>query len=1012
MLADDYAALLASEELARFVGARAAERPVVLFSAIPDGLSELQELAGPARLDVVLRELALLVRRNLRGSDALSLEGGELVVMVDASPADAGAVSARLLAAVRAHHFTGGGADAPLRLTLSLGAATSPADGLTFDALSAAARASRAAATEDTSLIRLTRPTSALDLDRFVGRAEPLAHLINFLDDLVRGMGRVVAIIGEAGVGTTALARNIGFEVRLRGGSLVRASCRDHVLPNPYAVWSEVLRSVRRLPVKSTRMWRELPSLDPTMERLADEPGHGGSKVRLLEELADFLRLAAQQRPLFVLLEEMQWADAASWDALEYLIPQLESERIVLALTMRARESSDDGLERWARLRSRPRHEELRLTRLTRDDVKRLVEGAMGHDQVGHDLLAYLYRHSEGNPLRLGHVLRDLEESGHLTRTNEQWRWSPLQELPPPVSFDALVGRRVGRLPVQCREVLDLAAVIGREFDEVLIRRAIRLEPGEVSEALACGSSARLLLPTYDRATSTYQFAHEELARAMREQIPARLRAELQARVATVLAERGGVSDSEIAWRFEFAGLHSESHRHAVRAADAALAVYDNSSAATLLTAAARTAPSSDELAAVRVRLATIAEVAGRYEEAETLCDLALAWYEAENDCLEAIRLKRMRELLRMQRGQTARATLDALLALGSEAVEAGADAERAAILLVSSQMLARLGEPRSAQRVAEECVEIAGRCADPFLLADSYNRLGLSLILDDPTRARTLFERALEIITPLGESFRQVRCLNNIGIVDLAQLRWTQARANLTAAVELARAAGLTEHWARASLNLGVLALRTGDHPTAAIWLAEALRGGAEAQHTELQLIATYNSAHLEREEMRHATAGDLYELAMELAKRIGQAEIQTGALAGVGLSRLACGDEAEALRLHELLQPMIAAREDWFQNRELVEALGIQLALQGRAGRSAGDLFADALALAAPSDVYGAAWLIAEFGQRLSAEAPELISTSVRSYAGRPEVIGNPRIRDRFDELSGRRIVSIDQS
>ena len=72
--------------------------------------------------------------------------------------------------------------------------------------------------------------------------------------------------------------------------------------------------------------------------------------MRLLEELADFLRLAAQQRPLFILLDDMQWADGASWDALEHLIPQIESERMVIALTIRTGEQSDDALERWSRL--------------------------------------------------------------------------------------------------------------------------------------------------------------------------------------------------------------------------------------------------------------------------------------------------------------------------------------------------------------------------------------------------------------------------------------------------------------------------------------------------------------------------------------------------------------------------------------------------------------------------------------------------------------------------------------
>ena len=129
--------------------------------------------------------------------------------------------------------------------------------------------------------------TDALSVGRFVGRAEELARLTDYLEDMVRGVGRVVAVIGETGVGTSALVRSLEPEVRMRGGSLVAAAARERTLSAPYAVWSDVLRGVRRLPVKSTRGWRELPSLDRAIERPANDPPRGRSKIRLLEELAD-----------------------------------------------------------------------------------------------------------------------------------------------------------------------------------------------------------------------------------------------------------------------------------------------------------------------------------------------------------------------------------------------------------------------------------------------------------------------------------------------------------------------------------------------------------------------------------------------------------------------------------------------------------------------------------------------------------------------------------------------------
>jgi tetratricopeptide (TPR) repeat protein len=262
------------------------------------------------------------------------------------------------------------------------------------------------------------------------------------------------------------------------------------------------------------------------------------------------------------------------------------------------------------------------------------------------------------------------------------------------------------------------------------------------------------------------------------------------------------------------------------------------------------------------------------------------------------------------------------------------------------------------------------------------------------------MFARALRLIVPLSDVLRRVRLLNNIGILELAENRWNESRQSLKAAAEFARTAGLTELWARASLNLGVLALRVGDHPEAFSSFSDALRLGAEAQQTELQLITTYNLGHLAREMGDLQRSSEVYELAMELAERIGQLEIQAGAIAGMALCRLDLGDVEEATRLYERLRPIVLPQEDWFQGRELVEALPIHLALRSD-GDGAVALFTAALALADTRDVYGAAWLTAEFGAALRERAPEVIAAALERYGSRPEVLDNPRIRERFGVL-----------
>jgi hypothetical protein len=115
------------------------------------------------------------------------------------------------------------------------------------------------------------------------------------------------------------------------------------------------------------------------------------------------------------------------------------------------------------------------------------------------------------------------------------------------------------------------------------------------------------------------------------------------------------------------------------------------------------------------------------------------------------------------------------------------------------------------------------------------------------------------------------------------------------------------------------------------------------------------------------------------------------------MALCQLALGLPEEATRLNEPLQRLAGRLPDWFQGRELVE--GVQIHLRLRSSRSeAYELFTSALALAESSDVYGASWLVAEFGALLREYAPTAIDDAVQRYRERPEIHETPRIRERF--------------
>jgi tetratricopeptide (TPR) repeat protein len=471
--------------------------------------------------------------------------------------------------------------------------------------------------------------------------------------------------------------------------------------------------------------------------------------------------------------------------------------------------------------------------------------------------------------------------------------------------------------------------------------------------------------------------------------------------VAAVLERREPDAYAEIAAHYDRGGDAASAFRYALLAAAAATAVYAHHEAAEVLRVAERNASSPAELAEVRVRLAEAAEALGHYDEAEELCDLAIDWFAGHGDVRRALPLRRRRERLRGLLGQPARQTLEACRALDAEAQALGADAERVALLTMISQTHGRLGDRAAAERVARDCVALAERVGEAVLIADSVNRLGVTIEGSSLEDAAECYRRALALYETAGDARGQANCFNNLGILQSHRGEWDEARASLQRALTLGRRAGTPDLRGLFSLNLGVVQLRCGDYDRARELFGEALALFAEVKHSELQLYALYNLAHLDREREEFASAEELYEVAGSLARRIGQADVEAGALAGAGLARLRLGRVDKARRAAQEVEAHVSRRAEWFQGRELIEALAVHVA--GEAGDLAGAAarFDQARELAEGKDLYSALWLTAECAPLLRAHDADRVRAVVDRYAERVARLGSVEMRVRYERL-----------
>ena len=935
-----------------------------------------------------------------------------MALLPDTATDGARIVGERICAAVRGHQFKLRGRNGMIPMTASIGVATFPDHGADYDSVFAAA---------DRALYRVKRQgrdgaASAsgsgedpghlpLSIERFVGRVEELRSLIRLLDDSAEQKPRVVGIVGEAGIGKTTIMKQLEPEVRLRAGSLVSGRSQEADVQPPYGPWAEVINSIRRIGRVPVRPWKELPQIVPGLAMATQQIERtAGSRYALLEEIAEYIRLAAQERPLVILLDDFQWADSASWDTLEYLLPQLESERLLICLTLRAEETQGEVLERRRRISRNEIFHELSLSRLTRDELKQWIEGAFHRQDVGREFLAFLYRHTEGNPLFVVQVLRTLVDEGAIWYTGDRWEWRPVSELRLPVAISDLISRRLSRLSPESHTLLTVAAVIGREFDIDLALEAGAGTEDELLDAIDEGVRAAVLQQSAERGGDRYSFTHEKMAEVLRDSANSRRLRKVHESVARARERRTPEALSEIAVHYDAAGLQAPAYAFSLRAADRAKSVYAHQEASEYLRIAERNATGPAELAEVRVRLATVAEETGHYDEAEELCHLAIDWFAAHENPTRTLALRRLRERLREALGQPARVTLESCMTLLEEARQLGSEDEQVALLMMLSQAHARLGEGRAAQEMAAGAVAISQRLNDKALLAAALNRLALTLRTTQPDLAVQNWRQALEIHREMGDYRGQARCHNNLGMFFTDSGQWTVAQQEFNTAIGFARSAGNPSDWGTATLNLGAVVMKCRDFDRARELFGESLAIFAAIKSSERQLYALYNLAHLDRERGEFEAAAELYDVASSLAQRIGQSDVEIGAMAGAGLSLLYLG-KVDAARVASLeSSERLRARPDWFNGREIAETLQIRLAALAGDREGALKQFEAAISLAEATDFYSAAWLTAECADILIEFDRERIRSSVTRFADKAKDFGLSEISRRYADVLAR--------
>ena len=978
------------------------------FKSVNDNFGHL---AG----DDALRMVAGVVRDLLRpGQYVGRYAGDEFVVLLpglDAVGAREIAESVRRTTAAMAIPLR----DDPersLAVTLSIGVATAPEHGESFEALfttgdRALFDAKRDGRDKVVAAGTANDATPQLVFNRFVGRAAELRSLVLALDQSVHGGPQTRIVIGEAGVGKSSLVRQLVPECRLRGAVVVTGRAMESESRPPFGPWAEALAGVHALGLAPKRAWpllgRLVPALRGGAARSVDDtvidPSQGH---QLMQELVAFLRGASEARPLLITLEDMHWGDMASWDALEYVLTQLTTERICIALTVRSEEAAYGAVrERRQRLTRDDRVRELRLERLTVTEVREWLQGALHRTDLGDDLLDFVLRHTEGNAFLIMQLMRTMVEEQVFKYTGAAWEWAIPATLVLPAGMTDLVGRRLSRLPPDALKVLVTAAALGRTFSLPMLIEASGASADSVLDAVDAALATSVLEPAREQDDDTYQFAHALLVDAVFKSVSPARRRLTHERIASILVARTPDAVDRIASHYARSSNAAQAYLWCRRAASSAMALYALDESSEFLQHALAHASSDDERAVVHDQLAQAAEHSGRWADVERSCNAILATpgYGGESASALPVHLRRLQARVRLgQAAHDTEAECRALL-LVAERVGTKADVVQTRSLLV--QTLARVGEMDDAIRIAEESLHIAEESGDDALACGAMHRLSITLLPSRTEDAVQLLLRLIERARDRLDRVMEARAYLALGVA-LMRLRDDLGGAEaLRSALTIAQDAQTLDVAASASMNLGVIGMRSGDFVAAHEALSDALRLYTTLRNNANRLAALYNLANLQQERGDAEAALSLYRETTALADQLGTEDIAIGAYAGAGLASFRLRDIDGAEAALESARQRLGARHDWwFQKRELLESLAVRL--DAHAGRydEALSRFHSAVPRLEESDGYAAAWMVADCAAELGAH-DRTVWEQVERFAGHAMVQQFVPLSARFTAL-----------
>ena len=364
---------------------------------------------------------------------------------------------------------------------------------------------------------------AARGLTRFVGRDAETEQLRKALEQARSDHGQVVGVVGEPGLGKSRLFFEFIHSHRTQGWLILESGSVSYGKATPYLPVIDLLKAYFKIQDRDDhreireKVTGKLLTLDKSLEStlpaflaLLDVPvddfawqalDPSQRRQQTLGAVKRLLLRESQVQPLILLFEDLHWIDSETQAMLESLVESLPTSRLLLLVNYRP-----EYQHGWA---SKTYYTQLRLDPLPPESAGEILNSVLGNDHGLQSLKELLIERTEGNPFFLEESVRTLVETKVLAGERGNYHLEKkVESTQVPATVQAVLAARIDRLPLAEKQLLQSAAVIGKDVPFSLLQAITELSDEELRRGLTHLQAAEFLYETSLFPDLEYTFKH------------------------------------------------------------------------------------------------------------------------------------------------------------------------------------------------------------------------------------------------------------------------------------------------------------------------------------------------------------------------------------------------------------------------------------------------------------------------------------------------------------------------